>query len=121
MAGRYEGGREANCPYPRSVCSTMAVARLVRNKKCVLSMILPENSNLQTQLIFRKCPTHTHDGIFFSRESFPDYNNHTLNPNMNNTQNIKETIPWQNPLKGTANKRHYWQSKVEQNVMLYHY
>lgn len=58
MAGGYEGGREANWPYARSVCSTTAVARLVRIKKCVLSMILPENSNLQTQLIFRKCPTH---------------------------------------------------------------
>lgn len=58
MAGGYKDGREANGPYARSVSSTTAVARLVRNKKCVLSMISPENSNLQTQLIFRKCPTH---------------------------------------------------------------
>lgn len=58
MVEGYEGRREANWPYARSVCSITAVARLVRNKKWVLSMISPENSNLQTQLVFRKCPTH---------------------------------------------------------------
>lgn len=56
--GRRVWGWEGGQPCAHSVCSTSAVARLVRNKKCVLSMISPENSNLQTQLIFRKCPTH---------------------------------------------------------------